>query len=137
MRHVCLSHHPFKDTHSRHSLHTDQFLPEAELTKRQQGNHCDLKRPAIILPKIKIALFAHMDGELLVRARDAKNNAEQHEFFAAMSYLKKAKNTVSQQFTDEVTDQVDNFKDLNARFAVANIISRSERVYQSYLSPPM
>ena len=89
------------------------------------------------MPKIKIALFAHMDGELLVRARDAKNNAEQHEFFAAMSYLKKAENTVSQQFTDEVTDQVDNFKDLNARFAVANIISRSERVYQSYLSPPM
>ena len=117
----------FEHTHSRHSLQTDQFLPKAELTKDQQGNHCDLKRPATILPKIKIALFAHMDDELLARARDAKNNGEQDEFFAAMSNLKKAKKTVSRQFTDEVTDQVDNFRDLNARLVVANIISRSER----------
>gem|GEM_PF-6152189 len=77
------------------------------------------------MPKIKIALFAHIDDKLLVRTRGAKNNAEQHEFLAAMSYLKKAKNTVSQQFTDEVTYQVYNFLDLNARLAIANIISRS------------
>ncbi|MEM7366645.1 MAG: hypothetical protein AAF525_21730, partial [Pseudomonadota bacterium] len=32
-----MSHHPFMDTHSRQSLHTDQFRPDAGLTKHQQG----------------------------------------------------------------------------------------------------
>ncbi|MEM7365702.1 MAG: DUF1631 family protein, partial [Pseudomonadota bacterium] len=123
------------------------------------------KGVATILPEMTTALFSHMDDELLVLARDAKNNAEQSEYFAAMSNLEKAKKTVSQQFADEVTDQVDNPRDLKALLsereaaeaerkarqankvklslvnteefedwlAVANIISRSERVYQSYL----
>lgn len=123
------------------------------------------KGVATILPEMTTALFSHMDDELLILARDAKNNAEQSEYFAAMSNLEKAKKSVSQQFSDEVTDQVDNPRDLKALLAereaaeaerktrqankvklslvnteefedwlaVANIISRSERVYHSYL----
>ncbi|MDA1301221.1 MAG: DUF1631 family protein [Proteobacteria bacterium] len=119
-----------------------------------------------ILPEMNAAFFKYMDSELLELAKNAKSNAEQSEFFAAMSNLEKAKKQVGQDFMKEVIDQVDNPRDLetlleerrkaneerkaasaNKRvklslvntdefedwLAVANIVSRSERVYEKYL----
>ena len=98
-------------------------------------------------------------------ARDAKSNAEQSEYFAAMSGLEKSKKSIGQAFTNEVLDNIDKPRDLKKLLAerraaeaerkakqkkriklsliateefedwlaVANIISRSERVYERYL----
>ncbi len=118
------------------------------------------------MPEMNSAVFKYMDAELLELAKDAKSNAEQSEYFAAMSSLEKAKTQVGQDFMKEVVDQIDSPRDLetllaerkkaneerkaasaNKRIklslvnteefedwlAVANIISRSERVYEKYL----
>lgn len=118
-----------------------------------------------VLPEMNSAFFSYMDEQLLVLARDAKNNAEQSEYFAAMSNLEKAKKDVGQSFINEVLDQIDtprnlrklleerkaaeaerkqkqssrvklslvNTDDFEDWLAIANIISRSERVYEKYL----
>ncbi len=65
-----------------------------------------------ILPEMTTALFKYMDTELLNMAKDAKSNAEQSEYFAAMSRLENAKTSVSQQFMNDVLDQIDNPRDL-------------------------
>lgn len=65
-----------------------------------------------ILPEMNSAFFSYMDDELLKLARDSKSNAEQSEYFAAMSNLEKAKKHVVQSFTQEVLDQIDNPRDL-------------------------
>jgi|TARA_B100002003_G_scaffold231280_1_gene242152 hypothetical protein len=70
------------------------------------------KGVAKVLPEMTIAIFKYLDGELLEMAKDAKSNAEQSEYFAAMSNLEKAKNSVTQQFTNDVLDQIDNPRDL-------------------------
>ena len=49
---------------------------------------------AKVLPEMNSAFFSYMDEELLKLARDAKSNAEQSEYFAAMSNLEKAKKRV-------------------------------------------
>ncbi len=67
---------------------------------------------ARVMPEMTSALFKYMDTELLELAKDAKSNAEQSEYFAAMSNLEKAKQSVSQQFMNEVLDQIDNPRDL-------------------------
>lgn len=118
-----------------------------------------------ILPEMTTILFKYMDAVLLEMARDSKSNAEQSEYFAAMTNLEKAKKAVSQQFIVEVLDQVDKPRDLETLLeerkkvkdqrkqvlaakriklslinteqfedwlAVANIISRSERIYDKY-----
>ena len=55
-----------------------------------------------LLLEINAAFFSYMDDELLKLARDAKSNAEQSEYFAAMSNLEKAKEQVKQSFIQEV-----------------------------------
>ena len=65
-----------------------------------------------VLPEMNSAFFSYMDEELLKLARDSKSNAEQSEYFAAMSNLEKAKKQVVQSFTQEVVDQIDNPRDL-------------------------
>ncbi|XOV89567.1 MAG: DUF1631 family protein [Pseudomonadota bacterium] len=124
------------------------------------------KEVARVMPEMNSAFFSYMDEELLKLARDAKTNAEQSDYFAAMSTLEKAKKEVGQSFINEVLDQIDHPRDLrklleerkNAEqerkqkqasrvklslvstdefedwLAVANIISRSERVYEKYLN---
>ncbi|MDG1441795.1 MAG: DUF1631 family protein [Pseudomonadales bacterium] len=67
---------------------------------------------AKVLPEMNSAFFSYMDEELLKLARDSKSNAEQSEYFAAMSNLEKAKKRVGQGFTNEVLDQIDNPRDL-------------------------
>ena len=67
-----------------------------------------------LLLEINAAFFSYMDDELLKLARDAKSNAEQSEYFAAMSNLEKAKEQVKQSFIQEVVDQIDNPRDLRA-----------------------
>ncbi len=118
-----------------------------------------------VMPEMNSAFFSYMDEELLKLARDAKSNAEQSDYFAAMSNLEKAKKKVGEAFINEVLDQIDNPRNLKALLearkaaeqerkkqqasrvklslvnteefedwlAVANIVSRSERVYESYL----
>lgn len=118
-----------------------------------------------MLPEMNTAFFFYMDHELLKLARDSKNNAEQSEYFAAMSQLEKAKKQVVISFTREVVDQIDNPRGLRALLedrrdaeakrkkkhsekfrlslvntdefedwlAIANLISRSERLYDNYL----
>ena len=49
---------------------------------------------AKVMPEMNSAFFSYMDEELLKLARDAKTNAEQSEYFAAMSNLEKAKKSV-------------------------------------------
>lgn len=66
-----------------------------------------------VLPEMNSAFFSYMDEELLKLARDAKTNAVQSEYFAAMSNLEKAKKSVGQSFSNEVLDQIDNPRDLN------------------------
>ncbi len=120
---------------------------------------------ARILPEINSAFFSYMDEQLLNLAKDAKTNAEQSEYFSAMSNIEKAKKDVGQSFVNELLDQIDNPRDLKklleerkadeaARkqkqqsrvklslvstdefedwLAIANIISRSERIYEKYL----
>ena len=121
---------------------------------------------AKVLPEMNSAFFSYMDEELLKLARDAKSNAVQSEYFAAMSNLEKAKKSVGQAFANEILDQIDKPRDLNQLLderkaaeaerkekqaqqrvklslvnteefedwlAVANIISRSERMYEKYL----
>lgn len=66
-----------------------------------------------VLPEMNSAFFSYMDEELLKLARDAKTNATQSEYFAAMSNLEKAKKSVGQAFANEVLDQIDNPRDLN------------------------
>lgn len=68
---------------------------------------------AKVMPEMNSAFFSYMDEELLKLARDAKTNAEQSEYFAAMSNLEKAKKSVGQTFSNEVLDQIDNPRDLN------------------------
>lgn len=124
------------------------------------------KEVARILPEMSSAFFGYMDQELLSLARDAKSNAVQSDYFAAMSNLEKAKKSISQSFASEILDQIDNPRDLAKLLeerkaaeserkqkqasrvklslvntdefedwlAVANIISRSERVYERYLT---
>jgi diguanylate cyclase (GGDEF)-like protein len=65
-----------------------------------------------VLPEMNTALFKYMDSELLELAKDAKSNAEQSEYFAAMSSLEKAKKQVGQDFMNEVVDQIDNPRNL-------------------------
>ena len=60
-------------------------------------------------------LFLH-DDELLKLARDAKSNAEQSEYFAAMSNLEKAKEQVKQSFIQEVVDQIDHLLGIFERY---------------------
>lgn len=118
------------------------------------------------IPEMSTAFFDYMDTELLSAASDAKSNAEQSEYFMAMSILEKAKKHVSQSFNKRVLDQIDNPRDLdellterrgaenrrkvaqqNQRIrlslvdadefedwlAVANSISKMERLYEKYL----
>lgn len=68
---------------------------------------------AKVLPEMNSAFFSYMDEELLKLARDAKTNATQSEYFAAMSNLEKAKKSVGQSFSNEVLDQMDNPRDLD------------------------
>lgn len=70
------------------------------------------KDVAKVLPEMTGAIFNYMDAELLEMAKDAKTNAEQNEYFAAMSNLEKAKKAASQQFMNDVLDQIDNPRDL-------------------------
>lgn len=65
-----------------------------------------------VLPDMNSGFFSYMDDELLKLARDSKSNAEQSEYFAAMSNLEKAKKQVVQTFTHEIVDQIDNPRDL-------------------------
>jgi len=65
-----------------------------------------------VLPEMNSAFFSYMDEELLKLARDSQSNAEQSEYFAAMSNLEKAKKTVGRGFSNEVLDQIDNPRDL-------------------------
>ncbi|MFT6434940.1 MAG: diguanylate cyclase (GGDEF)-like protein [Candidatus Azotimanducaceae bacterium] len=67
-----------------------------------------------VLPDMNSGFFSYMDNELLKLARDSKSNAEQSEYFAAMSNLEKAKKQVAQAFTQEVVDQIDNPRGLRA-----------------------
>ena len=67
---------------------------------------------ARVLPEMNSAFFSYMDEELLKLARDAKTNAAQSEYFAAMSNLEKAKKSVGQAFSLEVLDQIDHPRDL-------------------------
>lgn len=71
------------------------------------------RQVAKIMPEMNSAFFSYMDEELLKLARDAKTNAEQSEYFAAMSNLEKAKKSVGQSFSNEVLDQIDNPRDLD------------------------
>ena len=70
------------------------------------------KGVAKILPEMTSAIFNYMDAELLEMAKNARSNAEQSEYFAAMSNIEKAKKSVSQQFISDVLDQIDNPRDL-------------------------
>ena len=72
------------------------------------------KGVAQIVPEMTNALFKYMDSELLELAKDAKSNAEQSEYFAAMSNLEKAKKQVNQEFLNEVLDQIDDPRDLES-----------------------
>ena len=65
-----------------------------------------------ILPQMSSNLFSYMDSELLELAKDAKSNAEQSEYFAAMSILEKAKKQVEQEFLNVVINQIDEPRDL-------------------------
>ncbi|MEO2175916.1 MAG: DUF1631 family protein [bacterium] len=121
---------------------------------------------AKVLPEMNSAFFAYMDEELMNLVRDSKTNAQQSDYFDAMSKLEQAKKRVSQSFIKEVLDQVDNPRTLKSLLeerlaaetkrkekwatrkklslinteefedwlAVANIISRSERAYDKYLT---
>lgn len=124
------------------------------------------KQLARALPEMSTAFFDYMDTELLSAASNAKTNAEQSEYFMAMSDLEKAKKHISQSFISRVLDQIDNPRDLDELLAerrgaeskrkaaqqsqrvrltlvdadefedwlaVANIISKMERLYQKYL----
>ena len=124
------------------------------------------KEAAGILPQMVSSIFSYMDSELLELAKDAKSNAEQSEYFAAMSVLEKSKKNVSKDFAEDVLNQFDEPRDLQALLearkraneerkaqsqsqkktkfslvntddfedwlAVANIISRSERMYEKF-----
>ncbi len=70
------------------------------------------KEAAKIVPEMTASLFSYMDSELLELAKDAKSNAEQSEYFAAMSSLEKAKKQVSQDFLNDVLNQFDEPRDL-------------------------
>lgn len=67
-----------------------------------------------VIPEMCSAFFGYMDKELLAMASNSRNNAEQSEYFAAMSNLEKTKKNVSQSFLDEVLDHIDHPKDLKA-----------------------
>jgi diguanylate cyclase (GGDEF)-like protein len=118
-----------------------------------------------IIPEMTTAFFTYMDNELLELAKDAKSNAEQSEYFAAMSAFEKGKKQVGETFLQEVLNQVDEPRDLQTLLeerkkaseerkaqsqkkikltlvnteefedwlAVANMIQRSERMYEKYL----
>lgn len=117
------------------------------------------------LPQMASALFKHLDGSLLEMAKNAKTNAEQSEYFAAMSNLEKAKQNLLDTVMNSVLHQIDEPRELHVLIAerkraneerkaqakskiklslvnteefedwlaVANIISRSERMYEQYL----
>jgi hypothetical protein len=70
------------------------------------------RRVVRVLPEMISTLFSYMDDELLRLARDAKSNAVQSEYFAAMSNLEKAKREVSQAFSHDILDQIDHPKAL-------------------------
>ena len=119
-----------------------------------------------ILPEMTNALFKYMDAGLLDFAKSSRSNAEQSEYFAAMSNLEKSKTAVGHKFANEVLDHLDNPRDLRTLLeerkkaneerkkasaakrvklslvnteefedwlAVANIISKSDRVYEAYM----
>ncbi|MBD3647588.1 MAG: DUF1631 family protein, partial [Pseudomonadales bacterium] len=65
-----------------------------------------------VVPEMCSAFFGYMDKELMAMARDSRNNAEQSEYFAAMSNLEGAKKRISQTFLDDILDQVDHPKDV-------------------------
>ncbi|MCB1643999.1 MAG: DUF1631 family protein [Pseudomonadales bacterium] len=67
-----------------------------------------------ILLEMNSAFFSYMDDELLKLARDAKSNAEQSDYFAAMTTLEKAKKEVGQAFSSQVLDQIDKPRDLQS-----------------------
>lgn len=124
------------------------------------------KEAAQVVPEMINGIFSYMDNELLELAKDAKSNAEQSEYFAAMSALEKSKKQVGQEFGRDILNQFDEPRDLNALLearrkaneerkaqqqervklslinteefedwlAVANIISRSERMYEKFMS---
>ena len=118
-----------------------------------------------IVPEMTAAFFNYMDKELLELAKDAKSNAEQSEYFAAMSAVEKGKQRVGETFLQDVLNQIDAPRDLQTLLeerkkaneerkaqsqkkikltlintdefedwlAVANMIQRSERMYENYL----
>lgn len=65
------------------------------------------KAASQIVPEMSQAIFAHMDTELLELAKNAESNAEQNEYFEAMSSLEKAKKQVNQDFLKEILNQFD------------------------------
>jgi diguanylate cyclase (GGDEF)-like protein len=75
------------------------------------------RRVVRVLPEMISALYAHLDNELLGLARDAKSNAVQGEYFAAMSNLEQSKKEVTQSFDREILDQIDHPKELQALLA--------------------
>lgn len=123
------------------------------------------KEATQVIPEMINGIFSYMDTELLELAKNAKSNAEQSEYFAAMSTLEKAKKQVGQEFGKEILNQFDEPGDLNTLLearrkaseerkaqmqqrvklslvntdefedwlAVANIISRSERMYEKFM----
>jgi diguanylate cyclase (GGDEF)-like protein len=146
---------------------TPAVRPPGPITKEEAKRLIASIRSVVakVLPEMNSAFFSYMDDELLRLARDAKSNAVQSEFFAAMSNLEKAKKEVGQSFNNEVLDQLDRPRELEVLLAerkaaelerktsqasktklslvdtddfedwlaIANIISRSERVYEKYL----
>ena len=67
-----------------------------------------------IVPEMNRTIFLHMDMELLELAKNAKSNAEQSEYFEAMSSLEKARKQVSQDFLNEILNQFDEPRNLEA-----------------------
>jgi diguanylate cyclase (GGDEF)-like protein len=75
------------------------------------------RRVVTVLPEMISAVFAYMDNELLGLARDAKSNAVQGDYFAAMSMLEQSKKEVTQSFEREILDQIDHPKELQTLLA--------------------
>ena len=127
------------------------------------------KEVAEIIPEMTAGFFGYMDNELLELAKNAKSNAEQSEYFAAMSSFEKGKKQVGEEFLNQVLNQIDEPRDLQTLLeerkaadearkaksqkkvkltlvnteefedwlAIANIIQRSERMYEKYLDELM
>ena len=72
------------------------------------------KEAAQVLPEMVASLFSYMDTALLELAKGAKSNAEQSEYFAAMSGLKKGKKGFGQNVANEILNQFDDPRDLQS-----------------------